>query len=144
MLEGCQDMVFEIIDVDPAEDSPLEITTRAALFESSQIIKLLVYTICTHQHMQRYRISALRQRAVEKVTEVLKMNEITYALNIHITSIIFIFHADDILSGKYVCSGIENAYLIRYEVNEENRRFTNNISPDSFMPFASSYGSAFF
>ena len=72
MLEGCQDMAFEIIEVDPAEIPLLQITTCAALIQSSQIMKILVYQICAHQQMQRYQISVLRQRVVEKVMEVLK------------------------------------------------------------------------
>ena len=140
-LRGCGSLVFEIISVvDQTEVSPPpDIITRSSLVTPSQIIKLGVYEICDRRNYETYRFTPLRQRALNGVTEVLKKNQTSFALNVDIESISFIFHSSTILSGENICSGISNAYTIRYEVNEHNRNVILPISPEAFMSFPPCY-----
>ena len=146
-LQGCGSLVFEIISVveDQAEESPPpDIMTRSSLVTSCQKIKLGVYKICTERHHQQYWITPLRQRALNGVIEVFKTNQPSFALNMDIASICFIFHSEAILSGENICSGIDNAYQIRYEVNEHNCNVVLPISPENTqLIIVSRYGWAF-
>ena len=125
--------VFQIISVLPCTNAevPLSIQQRARCNSKSQIMKLLRYKRLSEITM---RTTPLRQRAVRDVTEVVKTSEITYELNTNIESVCFIFHSQDILSGKYVCSGISDAYVIRQKVSTNNSTL-EPIESEFFLPF---------
>ena len=141
-LQGCGTFVFEIISVvDQAEDSPPppDIITRSSLVTSCQIIKLGVYKIYTERHHHKYQITPLQQGALNRVTKVLKK------IRLHLLSTWTLRqYASFSIQKLYclvtkICSGITNAYLIQYEVNEHKRNVILPISPEIFMSFAPCY-----
>ena len=125
--------VFQLVEV--CLETPDEIFARHALNRGSQAIKLSLFQVRNVDLEEAHNIAPLRQRAIQDVKEVVKINKKTYALNIDIESICFIFHADSILSGEYDCDGIENAYYIRYELNERHDGL-NQIDSGLFMSFS--------
>ena len=99
-------MLFEVLSIGTEENPPLEIITRASLFTHSQIVKRRVHALCNESHMRNYRIFSLRKRAFKGTTEVFKMNQTTFALNVDINAMCFMFHPSTIVSGENECSGI--------------------------------------
>ena len=130
ILKGCSHVVFQLLEV--TTDMPEELFERSALNPNSHILKLSAYEL-SHS-LSGINIAQLRQRSVRDMKEVVKTNKISYALDIDIESICFIFHAEEILSDKYDCEGIDNAYLIRYELNSSHDD-TVVLQADGFLSF---------
>ena len=57
-----------------------------------------------------------------------------YALNTEVETICFVFHTDDVISGEYFCSGIQNTFIIRYQCSVQDGQLVP-LSSALFSPF---------
>ena len=130
--------VFQILLVLPSTSNevPEIVQERAALDTRSQVLKLLTYKRAS-QLAHTHSITPLCQRAVCETVEVVKTNEITYALNTSIDSICFGFHVDSLISGENYCNGIGNTFMIRQHFSDINSAQLEPITSESFSPFSS-------
>lgn len=56
----------------------------------------------------------------DALIEVVATNQFQWVLAAAVESIAFVFHADSVNSGKYLCGGMQNAYIIRQAVDAED------------------------
>ena len=86
--------VFQILSVLEAtniEEVPETTLERATLNPNAQIMKLLIYKRSQEIPSSCQEVTPLRQRSVRDIIEVVRTNDVTFALNIDIDSICFCF-----------------------------------------------------
>ena len=76
----------------------------------------------------------------DSLVEVVETRLVEWVEVASVSGIAFVFHFDDIHSGKYLCGGMSNAYGIRSRQPEGNVESVSPIHPKQWNPWWSPYG----